>query len=139
MAEEHIMSLRKLQAGVAEAKEERSQVFTVSKERKNVKFYERDCSKCIHHISGSCSAWNCNGTVTLDEVKAEAYEQGLKDATADGLYKNGFSKGYAKGIDDFKQAFIEEGLKIKHLRHIWIENTCNMVAERLKGKKNDSM
>lgn len=132
--------------GMLAAKEERTQAFTEAKERREV-FVVRDCNKCINHISGNCSAWNCKGTVTIEDVKAEAYEQGKKDAIPEGmvlvqkddvakdLYRKGFRKGYEKGIDDFSQAFIEEGLRIKHLRHIWIQNTCNLVAERLKGQK----
>ena len=28
----------------------------------------RDCNKCIHHISGSCSVWKCD-MQTLDDYK----------------------------------------------------------------------
>lgn len=27
---------------------------------------DRECNKCIYHISGSCSRWNCEGTETLE-------------------------------------------------------------------------
>lgn len=33
---------------------------------------DRDCNKCIHHTSGSCSAWECTGTKTVDDVRADA-------------------------------------------------------------------
>lgn len=39
----------------------------------------------------------------------------------------------AYAIDEFVNTFIEEGKKIKYLRHIWIENTCKKIAEQLKG------
>lgn len=32
---------------------------------------DRDCNKCIHHTSGSCSAWECTGTKTVDDVRAD--------------------------------------------------------------------
>lgn len=149
MAEEHIMSLNKLNNGIEQAKKEGKEAFALSIEERALVAIERNCNACVHHISGSCSSWRCKGTVTIEDVKAEAYEQGKKDAIPEGmmlvqkddvakdLYRKGFRKGYVKGIDDFAQAFIEEGLKIKHLRHIWIENTCNLVAERLKEQKND--
>lgn len=36
---------------------------------------DRDCNKCIHHTSGSCSAWECTGTVTVEDVKADAIDE----------------------------------------------------------------
>lgn len=35
-------------------------------------------------------------------------------------------------IDEFANMFIEEGKKIKYLRHLWIESTCKKIAEQLK-------
>ena len=32
----------------------------------------RDCKKCVHHTSGSCSAWTCHGMETIKDVKSEA-------------------------------------------------------------------
>lgn len=37
-------------------------------------------------------------------------------------------------IDEFAIRFIEEGKKRKYLRHIWIEQTCKMIAEQMKGE-----
>ena len=30
---------------------------------------ERNCIKCVFHLSGSCSQWDCVGTVTEQEVE----------------------------------------------------------------------
>lgn len=34
----------------------------------------RDCNKCIHHISGSCSAWDCE-MQTLEEYRNEVIDE----------------------------------------------------------------
>ena len=34
----------------------------------------RDCNKCIHHISGSCSAWECE-MQTLEEYRNEVIDE----------------------------------------------------------------
>lgn len=34
----------------------------------------RDCNKCIHHISGSCSAWKCE-MQTLEDYRNEAIDE----------------------------------------------------------------
>lgn len=41
----------------------------------------------------------------------------------------------ADTIDEFANMFIEEGKKIKYLRHLWIESTCKKIAEQLKEQK----
>lgn len=34
---------------------------------------ERNCDKCVYgRRSGNCTAWNCKGTVTVEDIKAEA-------------------------------------------------------------------
>ena len=38
----------------------------------------------------------------------------------------------ADAIDEFAKSFVEEGKKIKYLRHLWIESTCKKIAEQLK-------
>lgn len=47
----------------------------------------RDCNKCIHHISGSCDAWECD-MQTLEEhdkqIRANAIDEFVKS-----LYKIG--------------------------------------------------
>lgn len=30
---------------------------------------DRNCPKCVFHLSGSCSQWDCCGTVTEQEVE----------------------------------------------------------------------
>lgn len=35
---------------------------------------ERDCKKCIHHISGSCNAWECN-MQTLEDYQAKVIDE----------------------------------------------------------------
>lgn len=34
----------------------------------------RDCNKCIHHISGSCSAWECE-MQTLEDYRNKAIDE----------------------------------------------------------------
>lgn len=32
---------------------------------------ERDCNYCVYHSSGSCAAWECTGTKTVDDIRAD--------------------------------------------------------------------
>lgn len=34
----------------------------------------RDCKKCVHHISGECSAWTCE-MQTLEDYKAKVIDE----------------------------------------------------------------
>lgn len=34
----------------------------------------RDCNKCIHHISGSCSAWECE-MQTLEDYRNKVIDE----------------------------------------------------------------
>lgn len=36
---------------------------------------ERDCNKCVYHTSGTCSRWECKGTVTRDDIRAEVLKE----------------------------------------------------------------
>ena len=40
---------------------------------------DRDCTKCIHHISGSCSVWDCE-METLEEHDAKVRADAIDDA-----------------------------------------------------------
>lgn len=46
----------------------------------------RDCNKCIHHISGSCSAWKC------DMQTLEDYRNKVIDEFAERLKSDEFQK-----------------------------------------------
>ena len=35
---------------------------------------ERNCKKCIHHISGVCDAWNCK-METLEDYRAKVIDE----------------------------------------------------------------
>lgn len=39
----------------------------------------RDCKKCIHHISGSCDAWECN-MKTLEDYRNKVIDEVLEVA-----------------------------------------------------------
>lgn len=32
---------------------------------------ERNCNYCVYHSSGSCAAWECTGTKTVDDIRAD--------------------------------------------------------------------
>ena len=38
---------------------------------------ERDCKRCIHHISDSCDAWECN-METLEDYRAKVIDECIK-------------------------------------------------------------
>lgn len=37
----------------------------------------RDCNKCIHHTSGSCTTYHCGGTVTVEDVERSATNKAI--------------------------------------------------------------
>ena len=49
----------------------------------------RDCNKCIHHISGSCSVWKCK-MQTLEDYRNKAideFAEALRLKCLDSVYK----------------------------------------------------
>ena len=38
---------------------------------------DRNCEKCVHHLSGYCDSWDCN-MQTVDDVKKEAVNEYIK-------------------------------------------------------------
>ena len=42
-----------------------------------MKLTDRNCEKCVHHISGYCDSWDCN-MQTVDDVKKEAVNEYIK-------------------------------------------------------------
>lgn len=57
--------------GADKANKERKSEFI----RSNLEYMERDCNKCVYHASGSCSAWKCEGTLTLEAVKKKTIDE----------------------------------------------------------------
>ena len=42
-----------------------------------MKMTDRNCEKCVHHLSGYCDSWDCN-MQTVDDVKKEAVNEYIK-------------------------------------------------------------
>ena len=42
-----------------------------------MKLTDRNCEKCVHHLSGYCDSWDCN-MQTVDDVKKEAVNEYIK-------------------------------------------------------------
>ena len=42
-----------------------------------MKMTDRNCEKCVHHLSGYCDSWDCN-MQTVDDVKREAVNEYIK-------------------------------------------------------------
>lgn len=42
-----------------------------------MKLIDRNCDKCVHHLSGYCDSWDCN-MQTVDDVKKEAVNEYIK-------------------------------------------------------------
>ena len=42
-----------------------------------MKLTDRNCEKCVHHLSGYCDSWDCN-MQTVDDVKKEAVTEYIK-------------------------------------------------------------
>ena len=50
---------------------------------------ERDCNKCIHHISGSCDSWECD-MQTLEDYRdmfIDEFSNTLKSRLTDAIYQ----------------------------------------------------
>lgn len=43
---------------------------------------DRNCKECVHHSSGSCSKWQCFGTVTINDVKRNTLKE-ISEKVAD--------------------------------------------------------
>ena len=43
----------------------------------NNELIDRNCEKCVHHLSGYCDSWDCN-MQTVDDVKKEAVNEYIK-------------------------------------------------------------
>ena len=78
---------------------------------------ERDCKKCIHHISGVCDAWNCK-METLED-----YREKVIDEFAERMK--------AKLVLKYGNATVTE-------QYVAMQATdwCNEIAEQMKGEKN---
>lgn len=48
------------------------------------------------------------------------------------LNEKAYQQGRTAGIDEFKNSIIEEGKKVRYLRHIWIEQTSEKISKKLK-------
>lgn len=79
----------------------------------------RDCNKCIHHISGSCSAWECEMT-TLEDYRDKAIDEFASELENHSIYAD-IGKG-----DEVKMEWVSPVTRIKE------------VAEQMKaGGKNE--
>lgn len=52
---------------------------------------ERNCNYCVYHSSGSCAAWECTGTKTVDDIRADERRKFAKWYAQ----RKGFSKEWA--------------------------------------------
>ena len=71
---------------------------------------DRECNKCVYHTSGSCSAWECTGTKTVEDVRADAIDEVIcilkhRNTT---ILENGYEY---HGYDDEELEEIAEQLK----------------------------
>ena len=81
---------------------------------------DRNCDKCVHHLSGYCDSWDCN-MQTVDDVKKEAVNEYIKavvkeleqlaDDSNDYMYEtyfNGKEDGIREAIETVKQCGISD-------------------------------
>ena len=74
----------------------------------------RDCNKCIHHISGKCDAWEC-------DMKT------LKD------YRNVIIDEFAERIKELFKYESAWGETLCHQRFVVDISKINEIVEQLKG------
>lgn len=57
---------------------------------------DRDCNKCIHHTTGTCSAFNCE-FATADDVRNKAIDD------------------FVKAVEDAELVFVDGMFKLEEL------------------------
>lgn len=95
---------------------------------------ERNCQKCIHHISGLCSKWNCE-MQTLEDYRNKVIDE-FAEEIAFGIYesviwdmlatmsKNGSLSDTSDKIVDY---VIETSKKIAEQMKAGVENERNTI------------
>lgn len=68
----------------------------------------RDCNKCIHHISGSCSAWECD-MQTLEDYRDKAIDEFASELENHSIYAD-IGKG-----DEVKKEWVSPVTRIKEV------------------------
>lgn len=72
---------------------------------------DRDCNACVYHTSGNCSKWECEGTVTRQDIYDRAVKDTYKSVQEEILLiiKAGYSdKSAIRMIKDFLKDKLEE-------------------------------
>lgn len=60
---------------------------------------ERDCNKCVYSTrDGSCRKWNCEGTKTVEDIRAEVIEEFLNKVCSLRIYDNDLSLADLKRV-----------------------------------------
>ena len=80
----------------------------------------RDCNKCIHHISGSCDAWECE-MQTLEDYRNKAI-----DEFAERLKSESYN-GYAT-LEDYSEDTIES---------VGVEDIVRIAEQMKAGGENE--
>lgn len=70
---------------------------------------ERDCKKCIHHISGACDAWECH-METLQDYRAKAIDEFAEKVVAElekekEIHTNHYNISIYKDFPEIKQRY----------------------------------
>ena len=82
---------------------------------------ERNCDKCVYgRRSGNCTAWNCKGTVTVEDIKAEARKSAVEDSFNALLLM--IKNGYDYPNKEFEEMFIA-----------LVEDAIDSVKENING------
>lgn len=70
---------------------------------------ERDCKKCIHHISGSCDAWECS-METLEDCRGKVIDEFAEKVVAElekekEIHTNHYNISIYKDFPEIKQRY----------------------------------
>lgn len=76
---------------------------------------ERNCNYCVYHSSGSCAAWECTGTKTVDDIRADERR---------------------KVFEEIAEAFNEHLFDSPMMNPIMTRNEILLFLEQLKEQKN---
>ena len=96
-----------------------------------MKLTDRNCEKCVHHLSGYCDSWDCN-MQTVDDVKKEAVNEYIKAVVKElEDLENHFDNDY---FSSNREVMIVKNDAIEIVKQGCVTDYC---CEWKSGKSND--
>lgn len=97
----------------------------------------RNCEKCVYHIDGGCSQWECPGATTIEDIRKQGYDEGFDKANKlikplmEKIHQCVLNQGKIESLDEFIQAVIPRLDWDDDIYNMAI-NHCIEIAKQLK-------